>query len=71
MVPALITQGSPSLIRGRLPGFFEPLRGPCFPNTQIVENIQGYTGRKFMMLWGRNGNSIGACLIDITGPWDS
>lgn len=71
MVPALLTQGSPALIRGRLPGFFEPLHGPCFPNTQIVENVQGYTGRKFMMLWGKNSSSVGACLIDITGPWDS
>ncbi len=71
MVPALLTQASPSLIRGRLPGFFEPLHSNCFPNTQIVENVQGYTGRKFMMLWGKNGSSIGACLIDITGPWDS
>jgi len=71
MVPALLTQASPSLIRGRLPGYFEPLHGPCFPNTQIVENVQGYTGRKFMMLWGKNSYSVGACLIDITGPWDS
>ena len=70
MVPALLTQASPSLIRGRLPGYFEPLHGACFPNTQIVENVQGYTGRKFMMLWGKN-YSVGACLIDITGPWDS
>lgn len=71
MAPALLTQASPSLIRGRLPGFFEPLHGPCFPNTQIVENVQGYAGRKFMMLWGKNASVIGACLIDITGPWDS
>ena len=71
MVPALLTQGPPALIRGRLPGFFEPLHGPCFPNTQIVENVIGYPGRKFMMLWGKNATSIGACLIDITGPWDS
>ncbi len=71
MVPALLTQASPSLIRGRLPGYFEPLHGPCFPNTQIVENVQGYTGRKFMMLWGKNSSLVGACLIDITGPWDS
>lgn len=71
MVPALLTQASPSLIRGRLPGFFEPLHGACFPNTQIVENVQGYAGRKFMMLWGKNSSAVGACLIDITGPWDS
>lgn len=71
MAPILITQGSPSLIRGRLPGTFESLHGNCFPNTQIIENIQGFSGRKFMMVWGRNGSSSGSLVIDITGPWDS
>lgn len=71
IVPIILTQASPALIRGRLPGFFEPLHGPCFPNTQIIENVQGYTGRKFMMLWGKNSGSVGAIVVDITGPWDS
>lgn len=71
MVPALLTQASPSLIRGRLPGFFEPLQSNCFPNTQIIENVIGFTGRKFMMLWGMNSYNVGACVVDITGPWDS
>lgn len=71
MVPAMIVQGSPPLIRGRMTGFFEPLHGPCFPNGTIIDNIQGYVGRKFMMLYGKNGNAVSACVIDITGPWDS
>lgn len=71
MAPALLIQGSPSLIRGRMPGIFEPLHSTCFPNTQIIENVQGYTGRKFMMLWGKHSSGIGAIVVDITGPWDS
>jgi hypothetical protein len=71
MVPVVLTQGSPALIRGRMPGYFEPLHSNCFPNTQIIENIIGYTGRRFMMLWGKNSSSVGAVVVDITGPWDS
>lgn len=71
MVPALVTQGTPALIRGRMPGLFEPLHGPCFPNGAIIDNVQGYVGRKFMMLYGKNSSSVQACLLDITGPWDS
>jgi len=71
MVPALLVQGSPALIRGRMPGYYEPLHGPSFPNTQIIENVTGFAGRKFMMLWGKNSSSVGAVVVDITGPWDS
>lgn len=71
MVPALIVQGPPSLIRGRLPGFFEPMHGPCFPNATIIDNVQGYVGRKFIMIYGKTGANLCSCLIDITGPWDS
>lgn len=71
MVPVLVTQGAPSLIRARMPGLFEPMHGPCFPNGTIIDNVQGYVGRKFMMLYGKNSSSVGACVIDITGPWDS
>lgn len=71
MAPVLLTQGTPALIRGRLPGYFEPLHANCFPNVQIIENVQGYSGRRFMMLWGKNASTVGSCVIDITGPWDS
>jgi hypothetical protein len=71
MTPALLVQGSPPLIRGRMPGYYEPLHGTSLPNTQIIDNVVGFTGRKFMMLWGKNGSSTGAAVVDITGPWDS
>jgi hypothetical protein len=71
MTPVLLVQGSPSLIRGRMPGYYEPLHGACFPNTYVIDSVVGFTGRKFMMLWGKNGSSVGAAVVDITGPWDS
>jgi hypothetical protein len=71
MVPALLTQSTPSLIRARIPGFFEPMHGRCFLNTQRIENIQGFSGRKFIMMYGHHSSAAGSCVIDITGPWDS
>ena len=71
MVPAMIVQGVPSVIRGRVPGMFEPMHGPCLPNTTILDNVQGFPGRKFMMLYGKASSAIGSCVIDITGPWDN
>lgn len=71
LTPVLVTQGGPSVIRGRMPGFFEPLHGMCFPNTYTIENVQGFIGRKFMMLYCMGGTSTGAVVVDITGPWDS
>lgn len=71
MAPTIVVQGAPSLIRGRVPGFYEPMHSVCLPNTTIIENVQGYVGRKFMMLYGKHGSGSAACLIDITGPWDS
>lgn len=71
MTPVLVAQGSPALFRGRMPGFFEPLHGACFPNGTIIENVQGYVGRKFAMFYGKNTYTVGSCMLDITGPWDS
>ena len=71
MTPVLAVQGTPSLIRARVPGMYEPMHGPCFQNSTKIENIQGFPGRKFMMLYGKHGNSVGSLVFDITGPWDS
>lgn len=71
MTPVLVTQGSPALIRGRMPGYFEPMHGTCFPNGTVFDNVQGYVGRRFIMLYGKNTSSPHACVLDITGPWDS
>ena len=71
MSPVLAVQSSPSLIRGRIPGLYEPMQGRCFSNTQVVENVQGYAGRKFLFLYNQNGYNSGAVLFDMTGPWDS
>jgi len=71
LAPILVTQSSPALIRGRLPGAYEPMHGRCFNNGDTVSNVQGMPGKTFMMLYGTAGSSQGAMMIDITGPWDS
>lgn len=71
MAPVVITQGSPALLRGRLPGAYECMHGRALNNLDIIENVQGMSGRKFMCLYGSNGSINGNLMIDITGPWDS
>ncbi|MDD2978126.1 hypothetical protein [Aquabacterium sp.] len=71
MTPVMVTQGSPSLIRGRLPGCYEALHGRCFNNGDIITNVQGMPGKTFMMVYGTSGPYSGALMIDITGPWDA
>jgi len=69
--PVVITQATPSVIRGRLPGAYECPHGRALNNLDIIENVQGMSGRKFMCLYGSSGSSNGCLMIDITGPWDS
>jgi hypothetical protein len=68
MTPLLCMQGG--VLRGRMPGVFEPLHGRCLNQFDIVENVDGYPGRKFMALWAYalNSNaSTGMLVFDITG----
>lgn len=71
LAPVVITQLSPAVIRGRLPGAYECMHGRALNNLDIIENVQGMSGRKFMCLYGSNSSSSGCLMIDITGPWDS
>lgn len=71
MAPVVITQGSPALLRGRLPGAYECIHGRALNNLDIIENVQGMSGRKFMCLYGDSSSASGNLMIDITGPWDS
>lgn len=71
LAPVVITQTDPAVIRGRLPGAYECLHGRALNNLDIIENVQGMSGRKFMCLYGNNSYSSGCLMIDITGPWDS
>ena len=71
LAPVVITQSSPAVIRGRLPGAYEGLHGRALNNLDTIENVQGMSGRKFMCLYGSNGSANGSLMIDITGPWDS
>jgi hypothetical protein len=68
MTPLLCMQGG--VLRGRMPGVFEPLQGRCLNQFDIIENVEGYPGRKFMALWlyALNSNSsTGMLMFDITG----
>jgi hypothetical protein len=75
LTPLMCMQGG--VIRGRMPGVFEPLHGRCLDQFDIVENVEGYPGRKFMALWcyALSGSAAtGMLMFDITGneygEWD-
>lgn len=61
--------GQRGVMRGRFPGVFEPLQGRCLSNYDIVENIDGYEGRKFIGLYGVCVTTNGMLMYDTTGPW--
>lgn len=69
--PVQVTQGVPSVIRGKMPGLYEGMHGRALNNGDIVENVQGLMGRKFMMTYVNYQSQAGHLMIDITGPWDS
>lgn len=69
--PVQVTQGSPAVIRGKMPGLYESMHGRALNNGDIVENVQGLTGRKFMMMYVNFSSSAGHLMVDITGPWDA
>lgn len=69
--PVLLTQGSPALIRGRMPGMFEGWHGRTFGHGDLIDNVQGLPGRTLMHIYGKDDSSNGCILLDITGPWDA
>lgn len=69
--PVQVTQGSPAVIRGKMPGLYESMHGRALNNGDIVENVQGLTGRKFMMMYVNYASQGGHVMLDITGPWDA
>lgn len=69
--PVQVTQGSPAVIRGKMPGLYESMHGRALNNGDIVENVQGLTGRKFMMMYVNFSSQAGHLMVDITGPWDA
>lgn len=69
--PIQVTQGVPPVIRGRMPGIYEGMHGRALNNGDIIENVQGLMGRKFMMMYVNFVSQAGHLMVDITGPWDS
>ena len=69
--PVQVTQGNPSVFRGRMPGLYESMHGRALNNGDIVENVQGLMGRKFIMMYVNYSWQGGHVMVDITGPWDA
>lgn len=70
MTQLLCMQGG--VLRGVMPGVYEALHGRVLDQFEVIENVDGFTGRKFMALWGRNASGTadtGMLVFDITGPW--
>ena len=58
------------VFRGRFPGVFEPLHGRVLNQFDVIENVDGYPGRKFMAMWGACAYTnmvTGMLMFDITG----
>lgn len=69
--PVVLTQASPSLVRGRMPGMFEGWHARTFNHGDLIDNVQGLPGRTLMHIYGQDGSTAGCILLDITGPWDA
>lgn len=71
VVPVVVAQSNPNVIRGRLPGIYESLHTMPLPNGTILDSVQGLPGRKLRMQYLHQSYTMGCVLIDVTGPWDS
>ncbi|MBG4448724.1 hypothetical protein I4948_05560 [Pseudomonas aeruginosa] len=71
MTPIMVSQGTPALLRGRLPGCYEGMHARALSNLDIIENVQGLPGKRFLMIYIQSASSSGHTMYDLTGPWDS
>lgn len=69
--PTYLIQESGKGLRGKLPGLMWVHNDYPMQDLDIVENVVGYSGRKFIMIkmnfYSEGANSTMA--VDITGPW--
>lgn len=70
LIPVILMQAEPTSVRGRLPGVYDNLHGRCMGHMDIIDNVDGFPGRSFMMVYGNNIAINGSIIIDITGPWE-
>lgn len=70
LIPVILMQAEPVSVRGRLPGVYDNLHGRCMGHMDIIDNVDGFPGRSFMMVYGNNVAISGSIIIDITGPWE-
>ena len=69
--PTYLMQESSKGLRGKLPGLMWVHNDQPLQDLDIVDNVVGYTGRKFLLV-KMNYSNEGACstmALDITGPW--
>ncbi len=69
--PVHLMQASAKGLRGKMPGLMWVHNDNPLQDLEVVSNVVGYPGRKFLMV-RMNYNNEGACSVmamDITGPW--
>jgi hypothetical protein len=64
-------QESSKGLRGKLPGLMWVHNDYPLQDLDIVENVVGYAGRKFLLVRMNfsNENHSSTMALDITGPW--
>jgi hypothetical protein len=73
LTPVNINEGAKGVLRGRLPGAYETMHGRCLPNWTVFDNVQGLSGRRFIMLYTTTSGNACSVVLDITGSsneWD-
>ena len=69
--PTFLMQESSKGLRGKLPGLMWVHNDQPLQDLNIVENVVGYAGRKFLLvrMCYENEQSTSVMAMDITGPW--
>jgi hypothetical protein len=69
--PTYLMQEGGKGLRGKLPGLMWVHNDYPLQDLDIVENVVGYAGRKFLMvkMGYENQGACAAMALDITGPW--
>lgn len=73
--PPLLCQAFDGSVRGKLPGLMWVLNNQPLSDLQVVDNVSGYPGRKFMIIQlsaSLTTTALGPVwrlAFDVTGPW--
>ena len=69
--PTYLMQESSKGLRGKLPGLMWVHNDQPLQDLDIVDNVVGYAGRKFLLVRMNYANEVASSVmaLDITGPW--